>query len=575
MAAIFNFTGNLSGRLARSPEPETVPAGGYYTQAETDAAIEAAIAAVVGGASGALDTLKEIEEYLAGAEAGSVARRLAALESGKAEKSEMSVTAGSDATKKTVQLKSGLSQEVLVEHQDVSGKRSVNDLDVRGVPQGEGSWFIVNGEVATWAFSGHWRSPRLEISSNLSGGYDLDVADVHVGSFVLDSAFSSRDIEGYVIVGYVDTLAKESDIPSVDPALSETSENPVQNKVVTKALYTGFTKWEFSGAVYPGEPYEVEIAGPVDGYYTYHLKISDSDMDLASETYPTDDVLSIPFAIGPDDIITATRHLVTPTKTSQLTNDGAPNGGGTPYATTAQIPDVTGKADKTVPSAAGNLAALNAQGNLVDSGAKVSDFAVEAALPYALVAKTPVNGTVTLSDRAVNLVSPTVTALPPVWEWSDGLDHGQPKYGVIYDGGEDYQEYGWGFSGEGGAIVNIDSFGNYYDFAYESDAATELSFYSYETDKTIVASFVTPYETDVSSLAFPSAVPGKVRDFMVRLAMPEHATMFSWPSGVDFETEDGEFPDVSEPGVYLLAFTESSAGSDRFELFCRKVQGVE
>ena len=42
--------------------------------------------------------------------------------SGKAEKSEMSVTAGSDATRKTVQLKNGLTQEVLVEHQDVSGK---------------------------------------------------------------------------------------------------------------------------------------------------------------------------------------------------------------------------------------------------------------------------------------------------------------------------------------------------------------------------------------------------------------------------------------------------------------------
>ena len=42
--------------------------------------------------------------------------------SGKAEKSEMSVTEGADATKRTVQLKSGLSQEVVVEHQDVSGK---------------------------------------------------------------------------------------------------------------------------------------------------------------------------------------------------------------------------------------------------------------------------------------------------------------------------------------------------------------------------------------------------------------------------------------------------------------------
>ena len=50
--------------------------------------------------------------------------------SGKAEKSEMSVTAGADATKKTIQLKSGLSQEVLVAHQDVSGKAEKSEMSV-------------------------------------------------------------------------------------------------------------------------------------------------------------------------------------------------------------------------------------------------------------------------------------------------------------------------------------------------------------------------------------------------------------------------------------------------------------
>jgi len=50
--------------------------------------------------------------------------------SGKAEKSEMSVTAGADATKKTIQLKSGLSQEVLVAHQDVSGKAEKSEMTV-------------------------------------------------------------------------------------------------------------------------------------------------------------------------------------------------------------------------------------------------------------------------------------------------------------------------------------------------------------------------------------------------------------------------------------------------------------
>ena len=50
--------------------------------------------------------------------------------SGKAEKSEMSVADGSDATKKTIQLKSGLSQEVLVAHQDVTGKAEKSEMSV-------------------------------------------------------------------------------------------------------------------------------------------------------------------------------------------------------------------------------------------------------------------------------------------------------------------------------------------------------------------------------------------------------------------------------------------------------------
>ena len=41
----------------------------------------------------------------------------------------------------------------------------------------------------------------------------------------------------------------------------------------------------------------------------------------------------------------------------------------------ASVPDITGKADKAVPSAAGNVAALDASGNLADSGKKPADFA--------------------------------------------------------------------------------------------------------------------------------------------------------------------------------------------------------
>lgn len=199
---------------------------------------------------------------------------------------------------------------------------------------------------------------------------------------------------------------------------------------------------------------------------------------------------------------------------------------------------------------------------------------VHDALPYALVAPSPANGVVTLVDRAVNLVSPTVTAGTPVWEWSDGLDHGTPAY--LYNDG--YGDYMWGFDDGNGGYSHYDALGNYLDWDWTGNAdSEEVSFSYYDEDEgdyvTVTASLETPYVSDVTTLALPGQVSGKVRDFMVRLAMPEHAAMFSWPSGVEYETEDGQMPDVSEPGVYLLAFTETGAG--RFALLCRKVQGVE
>lgn len=43
--------------------------------------------------------------------------------------------------------------------------------------------------------------------------------------------------------------------------------------------------------------------------------------------------------------------------------------------------DISGKADKAVPTAAGNLASLDVNGNLTDSGKKASDFALKSELP--------------------------------------------------------------------------------------------------------------------------------------------------------------------------------------------------
>jgi len=62
----------------------------------------------------------------------------------------------------------------------------------------------------------------------------------------------------------------------------------------------------------------------------------------------------------------------------------------------SSVQDVSGKADKAVPAAAGNLAALGSSGNLVDSGAKPADFA-----PASGIAKSALDPNVQASlDRA-------------------------------------------------------------------------------------------------------------------------------------------------------------------------------
>lgn len=211
--------------------------------------------------------------------------------------------------------------------------------------------------------------------------------------------------------------------------------------------------------------------------------------------------------------------------------------------------------------------------------ANVTDVATEVEsvrsdMSYSIMDRSPASGVVALMDRAVNLVEPEVTAGTPAWTWSDGLAHGTPAY--LYN--DVYGEYMWGFVDENGDYSNYDALGNYLEWNGTGDAdSEEVSFSYYDESEgdivTVTATLETPYTSDVTALALPAAVSGKVRDFMVRLVVPENMPAFAWPSGVAYETEDGQMPDVSEPGVYLLAFTET--GSGRFALLCRKVQGVE
>ena len=83
-----------------------------------------------------------------GSKGAANAAAITALQSGKADKSEMAIEAVSgDSTKKTITLKTGLSQDVLVAHQDISGKQ--DEIDVSGILKGDGSGGVTAAVAGT------------------------------------------------------------------------------------------------------------------------------------------------------------------------------------------------------------------------------------------------------------------------------------------------------------------------------------------------------------------------------------------------------------------------------------------
>ena len=83
-----------------------------------------------------------------GSKGAANAAAITALQSDKANKSEMSIEAVSgDSTKKTITLKTGMAQDVLVAHQDISGKQ--DEIDVSGILKGDGSGGVTAAVAGT------------------------------------------------------------------------------------------------------------------------------------------------------------------------------------------------------------------------------------------------------------------------------------------------------------------------------------------------------------------------------------------------------------------------------------------
>ena len=123
---------------------------------------------------------------------------------------------------------------------------------------------------------------------------------------------------------YVGELAMTNDFIVVPPSTNAAHGSVADAKATGDALYTGFTEW----VLYP--PY-VRLEFKDGSWIPYSEEVQEGVAKGDSDSVS----LSWTAGAGANIDITATRRLVTPTKTSQLVNNGS---NGVPFATVNDIP---------------------------------------------------------------------------------------------------------------------------------------------------------------------------------------------------------------------------------------------
>lgn len=291
----------------------------------------------------------------------------------KANKSEMVIAAVSgDSTKKNIQLKEGTSQNVLVAHQDISGKAD----KVNNATDGHFAGLDSNGNLTD---SGHGHS---------------DYASAEQGGKA-DTALQGAKIEG------------------------SSTNLPVSDNIVTIPL-----------AVATGE------TGATDGLMTEEDKAKLDDLPSESELETLLDGKAdkaVPSAAGNLATLSATGNLVDSRAAITSTYDSTDSAN--PVTGSAVASAISGKADKDTDAVEGNFASFDANGNPVDSGSKASDFATaghthgnitndgRVGETADLAVVTTTGGSVTTADMTVADVSAsgsTLAAVTKVTQASNG-----------------------------------------------------------------------------------------------------------------------------------------------------------
>ena len=221
-------------------------------------------------------------------------------------------------------------------------------------------FLLTNVTESTWTFSGGNSGTGADYSIQgplESGGqffyylYESDaVLDLspyyqtptNTVIFIETQVTATLHVVSSFVTNFVGRIALTNDLSSaitvVPPSTNAASRQAADAKATGIALYTGYTDWEYGGTAYiPTNTYLFVVSPDPGGSEYLEYKVYENGVLFALyDTQIDPDPTDVTFYTE-SGILTCSRHLVTPTKTSQLTNDGT---NGIPFATTNQIPDV-------------------------------------------------------------------------------------------------------------------------------------------------------------------------------------------------------------------------------------------
>lgn len=345
-------------------------------------------------------------------------------------------------------------------------------------------------------------------------------------------------------------------------------------KAVGDALRGGFTKW-VCNEISDGWTFESCVFGLITPRVGFGWKVNvtrGSDMAYLnwSESEAGRDALYLEQAAsGGRPGIKLSRHLITPTKTSQLTNDGD---GANAFVKTndTRLSDARTPTEHT-----------HAIADVTGLGAALALKADAASLPYALVTVTPTAG----APFVLAACFPISYEFDTTYTDTD-MEHAR----LIWD----EASAKWIFQSQTAnleaspplyeSICSFNSDGTFYEALADNltfgDPATP------PTGSTQVLGFTPTYAladrainavslTADATLELPAQTTGKARDFVVRLTLTETNDVVpsvTFPADVAYETDDGEWPDLTEAGTYIVRLTEVPKASEsetaRFFLQC-------